>query len=294
MLWSNPTILYNTIVDYRIENNRSWPHYWKLKYDPTISVIRFKNKVCLLTIPSNVNQISILWQHLFLNNRIKELHTGWHICLLPRHMVVAIKDGLYICERLAPKKEELVESTKSYLYRFGYEPESSLLIHDWRQDSEDVKIPTDYDAFILQPHQSWHKRIKSIVSLFSIFFSPHITNILLGTLFSLSAGSLYYVYQNYTHDFAKIQILRSWPSIENRKIRIKKLLELVGLLNEAKTPQWFIQNISIDDCIILIKCSEAFPPDKNLETIKCFLKKYYPHSFKTNPAGNKNITICLS
>lgn len=277
MLWSKPTILYDTVLDYRTENHVAFVKYWKIKQAPTISAIRVGHKVCTVIMPPNINQTSILWQHLFLDPLLKDMQTGWHICLLPRHMVVVIKDGIYVCERLTPEKEEQIESTKTYLYRFGYEPDIPIQIHDFRQASETVTIPIHYKGFILEPYQPWYQLLKNIGLSFLKLFVPHTTSILLATFISLCMGCLYYGAQNYVHDFEKIRVLRSWPAIQSSKARLNQLFQLVGLFNEAKAPISLLQHISVNNDGITIQCSDTFSPGKNLEAMKQFLKKYYPH-----------------
>lgn len=278
MLWSKPTILYDTILNYRIADHISFAKYWQIKNDPTVSVIRSGHKVCMVTVPSSIHQISILWQHLFLDPLLQDMQTGWHLCLLPRHMVVVIKDGLYICERLAPEKEEQIESTKMYMYRFGYEPDMPVQIHDWRQASEVVMVPTHYKGFVLQPYQPWYKHMQAMGSAFFRLFVPHSTTILCAVLFSLSVGSLYYGYQNYMHNFDRIHVLEAWPAIQSSKARVDQLLQLVGLFTEARAPVSLVKCITMNGESLSIQCDERFSPDKNLDVMKQFLKKYYPHA----------------
>lgn len=277
MLWSRPTILYDTILNYRTEDYISFAKYWQIKHDPQVSAIRVGQKVCTVTIPLDISQTSILWQHLFLDPLLKDMQTGWHICLLPRHMVVVIEDGVYVCERLIPGKEERIKSTKTYLYRFGYEPDLPVQIHDWRHVPETVIVPMHYRGFILEPYQPWYKQAKNIAMFFFKLFVPCTISILLATSISLSMGSLYYGFQNYTHGCERIRILRSWPAIQSNKAHLNKFFQLVGLFNEARAPISLIQHISVNNTGTVIRCSEAFHPDKNLEVLKQFLKKYYPY-----------------
>lgn len=277
MLWSKPVILYDTILNYRTEDHVSWLHYWKLKQDKTLTVVHIGQKVCVATVPSEINQTSILWQHLFLTPLLKDMQTGWHICLLPRQMIVVIKDGLYICERLTSGKDEQIESTKTYMYRFGYEPDVPVQVHDWREASETVSVPPRYKGFILEPYKPWYKRVQDIsLSLFKLL-SPHTTIILGATLLSLTMGSLYYGYQNYAHGLDRLHVLKAWPAIQSSKARVNQLLQLMGLFIEARTPASLVQVITVNDKGILIQCDSKFPADKNVEVMRQFLKKYYPY-----------------
>jgi|GEM_PF-4946078 len=295
MLWSNPTILYDTTLNYRVENNISWSHYWKLKNDPNMATMRLNHQVCLASVPPNIVEPSILWQHLFLDPLLKDMQAGWHLCLLPRRMIVIIKDGLYVCERLvSSEKEELIESSKTYLYRFGYELDVPLEIHDLRQNSETIKISPHYKGFILYPNQPWHRQTTETVLAFLQLFTPYKTIVLSTTLLSLSFSSLYYSYQNHVHDFDRINILRSWPKIQHNRIRFEKLLKLIGLLDEAKAPKSLIENVFTDDNKIIIQCSSTFSADKNLENMKIFLKKYYPYLVNVKTGKNKNLELILS
>lgn len=276
MLWSKPTILYDTILDYRIEDHVSLTKYWQIKNDPTLSAMRLGHKVCLVTTPKIIDQTSILWQHVFLDPLLQNMQTGWHLCLLPRHMVVVIKDGLYVCERLMPEKEEQIESTKAYMYRFGYEPDMPLQTHDWRQTSETVTVPPHYKGFVLQPYRPWYKKAQDVGRTFFRFFAPHTTNIFGATLIGLVLGSLYYGYQNDTHDWDRIRVLQAWPTIQSSKARADQLLELVGLLDEAKAPASLVKSIAMDNKGLSIQCDEKFTSDHNVEALKQFLKKYCP------------------
>jgi hypothetical protein len=291
MLWSKPTILYDTILDYRIENYTSLTKFWKIKHDSTVSAVRVGRKICLATVPQNLSQTSILWQHLFLDPLLKDVQSGWHLCLLPRHMVVVIKDGLYICEGLVSQKEEQIESTKTYLYRFGYEPDMPIQIHDWQKAAEAVTIPAHYTGFVLEPYHPWYKHVQNIGVTFFRLLAPHTISLLCSILLSLSMGSLYYGYQNYTHDQDRIRMLQAWPAIQSSKARTKKLLQLVGLLDEAKAPTSLIQKIDMNNKAISILCSDVFSPDKNLETMKKFLKKYYPYPVTVKSLHDKNMRL---
>lgn len=291
MLWFKPTILYDTILDYRTEDYVSWPQYWKLKQDKTLAAVRIGQKICMATIPSTISQTSILWQHLFLYPLLKEPQTGWHICLLPRQMLVVIKDGLYICERLTSGKDEQIESTKTYMYRFGYEPDVPVHINDWRQFSEIVTVPPHYKGFILEPYRPWYKGLQNVgLTLFKLL-SPHTTSILGATLLSLMMGSLYYGYQNYVHGLDRIHVLKSWPAIQSSKARGYKLLQLVGLFAEARTPESLVQAITVNDKGISVQCDSKFPADKNVEVMRQFLKKYYPYDVQVRTGQNKGLEI---
>lgn len=291
MLWSKPAILYDMILNYRIEDCVSWAKYWQIKNDPTVSAMRLGRKVCLVTIPSTIDHASLLWQHLFLDPLLKDMQVGWHLCLLPRHMVVVIKDGLYVCERLASEKEEQIESTKTYMYRFGYEPDVLVQIHDWRQSPESVMIPTNYKGFVLQSHQPWHKKARAVGLAFFRLVAPHTISILGATFVSLIIGSLYYGYQNYMHDWDRVRVLKVWPVIQNSKARGSKLLELVGLFNEARAPRSLVQSIIMNDDGISIQCSNTFSSDKNLEAMKQFLKKYYSHAVDVQAKHNEGLKL---
>jgi hypothetical protein len=291
MLWSKPTILYDTILDYRTLDPVSFAKYWQIKNDRSMSAMRAGHKVCTVMMPSHINQTSILWQHLFLDPLLKDLQTGWRLCLLPRHMVVVIKDGLYVCERLVPTGEEQIESTKTYMYRFGYEPEVPVEVQDWRHASEAVTVPAHYKGFILQPYRPWYRQTQDIALAFFRLFAPHTPIILLATLLTLSIGSLYYGYQNYAHSLDRIHVLQAWPAIQNSKARVEKFLELMGLLHEAKASTSLVQNVTMNNNGISIQCDDKFPPDKNIEVMKEFLKKYYPHRVRVHSAKNLNLTL---
>lgn len=293
MLWSNPTILYDTILDYRLNEFVSWSQYWKMKHDPTVAIMRSGSQLCTVTLPSNIRQTSILWQHLFLDPLLQKMQIGWHLCLLPRRMIVVIKEGLYVCERIPPENEELIESTKAYLYRFGYESDVSIQIHDFRQRSEQVSIPIDYMGFVLQPYQPWHLRIKAVASTFLSLYFPHTLTILGATFLSLSLGSFYREYQNYIDGQDRVHVLHIWPQIQTRQARVQKFFELVGVLTEAKAPAQLIQTVRIDDTGVVVGCSGVFPPPKNLEVVTQFLKKYYPHAVTVKTIQNKNLEISL-
>jgi hypothetical protein len=284
MLWSKPTILYDTVLDYRIEDYVSFVKYFQMKNDPTMSTMRFEHKICLVAVPSTITKLSILWQHLFLDPLLKDMHTGWHLCLLPRHMVVVIKDGLYVCERFVPQKAEKIASTKTYMYRFGYESEMPVSIHDWQQASETVSVPPQYKGFVLQPYQPWYRRAQDIGLTFFRLFAPYITRALCATLICLVLGGLFYGYQNYACNWNRIRVLQAWPAIQRSKAQVGQLLELVGLLYEAKAPTHLVKSIAINDKGLSIQCDEKFTSDHNVEEMKQFLKKYYPYDVRTTIA----------
>ncbi|MEK7654968.1 MAG: hypothetical protein AAB323_01760 [Pseudomonadota bacterium] len=291
MLWSKPTILYDMVLDYRIEDHILFAKYWQLKNDPALSVMRAGRRVCVVKIPPAINHASILWQHLFLDPFLKDLQTGWHLCLLPRHMIVVIKEGLYVCERLVPEKVEQIESTKTYMYRFGYEPDIPLQIHDWRQAAQAVTVSPHYKGLVLQPYQPWYKHAKDVGLTFFRLFAPYITSLLGATLMGLSVASLYYGYQNYVHDWDRIRVLQAWPDMQSRKSQVNHVLQLAGLFDDAKAPLFLVKSITINDKGIIFECDDTFTSDKNLEVMRQFLKKYYPYPVTVRASSTSSILL---
>ncbi len=293
MLLTKPDILYDTIVQYEIEPNIALKKYLKIKWSPEYAIVKSGKNVSIAKTPPNLKNTSILWQHLFLADKLKSMTKGWHLCLLPRQMVVVIKDGLYVCERLLPNNEEPIESTKKYLYRFDYTPDIPMNVYDFQDIPETVRISKNYKGFIFKTNEKITTKIYKIISTALNLLKPHLLILLASTCINLLAATCYYSLYNYRHDYYRIELLKQWPTLKQSQTQMRKVFQLFGLLEEAHAPKNFLNGLETDFNKINFTCNPKFAIQKNKQVLKKFLDKYYSYPIKVINKG-KQIIFTLS
>ena len=205
---------------------------------------------------------------------------GWHMSFLPHCMIMVVRDGIFIVERIHSSKdtdEALITSTKNYLFRKGYEEDETITIHDLRENKVNLKKGIKaYSGICFKNFRNiffpWILLLQKIGNV----LGRHILSIFAATAFCLLLSLSFYGYvvsQN-KHKLRHVHMIQDEVSIKKNKQLINRYIESINLLIEAKAPSDLFERMTFDGKSVDYHLSKSYIPSKNKNEMEAFFKQY--------------------